>query len=175
MTRICIDCPKELGRGNKSGRCRSCSAKAINRDPVASAKRVAAFRAKFQDEAFLEEHRERLARMGRLPHVVAIRRELGKAIYRERIGSPEARARNASPQARAKAIASREETVLGWCPPERRQEYRDLVRCKGLKAAEARAIIEAEIAGTKRHAERVIANNVLNMRLKHEREMGSRY
>lgn len=175
MIRVCIDCPKALGRANKSGRCRSCCARAINRDPVLTEKRQAGLRAKFQDEAFLTEHRERLNRMGKLPHVVAIRRELGKAIYQERLGTPEARAYNASPAVRARAAASSEETLLGWCPIDRRQEYRELIRCKGLTAAEARAVIEEEVDGTKRHAERVIANHDLNMRLRHERRLREAY
>jgi hypothetical protein len=47
----------------------------------------------------------------------------------------------AGSESRKRAGKRRSATVLAWCPPKLRGEYRFLVRNKGLKAAEARAII----------------------------------
>jgi hypothetical protein len=57
--------------------------------------------------------------------------------------SPEARARWMLTRPSVAAMIT--ETRLGWCPPEYRDEYRNLLHAKKLRAAEAREIIEAEI------------------------------
>ncbi len=43
--------------------------------------------------------------------------------------------------------------MLGWCPPERRAEYRHLTRDKRIKAADARRIILDTIAAERARAE----------------------
>lgn len=87
---------------------------------------------------------------------------------------------DASPEAQAKNLATRA-TVgekirakwLGWCPPERWEEYYRMRKKVGAELA--RRAIEEEIEGTEAHARRVVANNVLVMQLRHEREVAQRY
>jgi hypothetical protein len=70
-------------------------------------------------------------------------------------------------------VASR--ARLSWCPPEYLADYRRMTRIGGFRAQEARAVIEAELPGTRAHARRLIANTNFAMRLKQEREQAQAY
>lgn len=131
--------------------------------------------AKFADPVFRAEHADRLRANASTPRAIALRRERGKVQAREVLFRPDVRAHTMRPEARARAGRSVQERALGWCPPERRDEYRAMVRSKQATAAEARRMIEESIPGTQAHAARTIANNQLRMRLKHEREKAQAY
>jgi len=169
-------CGIQLGRANKSGKCRSCLAKHLNADPVMIAKRRAAqveFFAKPETKAAL---RERLAvTMANLSDDERERRRVaGQALARNVLSRPDVVARTLSRDARERAGRARTDTTLAWCPPHLRGEYRGLVR-QGFRAAEARAMIEPEIPGTVAHAQREIANRKLANRLRHERQKAQAY
>ena len=102
------------------------------------------------------------------------RREHGIRLYHTRLNTPEVRAKSNAPEARAQAGRARSDTVLAWCPPELRDAYRALTR-KGVKTADARRAIEAEIPGTPEHARRAIANHQAAQRLRAEREREQAY
>jgi hypothetical protein len=146
----CIDCGKKTGRGNKSGRCRSCLNAHVNSDPVIAETRRAAIRAKFQDPA----HRARAVacaiRNGQKaatnPEHRAWLIEHGREQYRRYLNTPETRAKLDA--ARPAAARKRSETRMAWCPPELREEYRYWAVSRRKPAAEARAIIEKKIAET---------------------------
>lgn len=176
--RAICGCGKQLSAQNVSGCCRSCVAKRINADPAIHERRVAGIRAKIAtDPKFRASLAQRAATMTeRLSaEQIEARREHGRRQHRDVLSQPDIQARAQSPEARAKRGQSAQNTWLHWCPVDRRADYRMLVSHKGIPAAEARAIIEADIAGTAAAAQREVANNILQMRLKHERDLASRY
>ncbi|WP_156679375.1 hypothetical protein [Sphingomonas profundi] len=102
-------------------------------------------------------------------------REKGRRLVRDFLSQPEIHARSQTPEARSAAVASTDRAKFGWCPPELRPAYHRLVRTKRIPAAEARRIIEAEIAGTIEHARREIASRDLAVRLRQERQRREAY
>jgi len=176
IARTCSDCPSLITRQSKTGRCRPCSAKRLTSDPELAARRLEGVRQWYDERGGREMAGLRLAELNRnpTPALEAARKRQGQKQIAYLL-DPDIRARSASPQSRAKAEAKKEETLLGWCPPERRDEYRQMLYSSRLHAAEARRIIEADIPGTAAHAERVVAQNLLNARLKHEREQAQAY
>lgn len=170
-------CGTALGAKNQSGLCRSCVAKRINADPEASARRKAGMRRYYDELGGREAAGARIAEWNRNmpPEERERRRVRGVQQYHNILNTPEIRARSSGPDARRRARLAQEETLLGWCPPDRRDEYRRLIRSRQASAAEARRMIEETIPGTQAHAARMIANNQLRMRLKHEREKAQAY
>lgn len=171
----CSSCYKPLGRGNKSGMCRSCVCQRLNTDPEMHARKVAGTRKKYEDPAWVAAKRAKLIEIGRRPDVIEKRRIRGREHAKAVLTRPDVWNRTQTPEARARAGRKRSETVMGWCPPELRDEYRDLVRSKRIPAAEARAIIEERIPGTAAHGRRMVAQSQLNMRLKNERDQMQAY
>ena len=102
-------------------------------------------------------------------------REHGRCLVRDYLSRPEIHARSQTPDARARAIAVTDRVKFAWCPPELRPAYHSLIREKRIPAAEARRIIEAEIAGTTEHARREIASRDLATRLREERRQMEAY
>jgi hypothetical protein len=108
-----------------------------------------------------------LARPGFLDfHAAKVRAGLAKPsdVERERrrrhgktltigIQSKEGWKRSQRPEVRARVGAINSERALGWCPPERRDEYRHLVRSLRYSGAEARALIEADLRAKAPHEE----------------------
>jgi len=143
------------------------------------ARRRAGIATLFSDPAYVEEHRERLRKTmtAKLedPAFVERKREHGRRQYRDHLSRPEVQAKAHGPEARSKAGRKTSETRLAWCPPEMRDEYRRLIRSKLIPAAEARRIIESEIAGTVEHGKREVASHTLQMQLKHERDLREAY
>jgi len=176
MTRTCIDCPKPISRNSK-GRCRSCSAIRMNTDPEINARRRASVSAHFATPGAKQMRTDALRRwIETMPDEERERRRAnGRRLAAEVLSRPEVRELTNSPEVKAKAGRARTETVLGWCPPELRDQYRALVIRKGIPAAEARKIIEADIAGTLEHARRSIANVKLAQRLRVAREKAQAY
>lgn len=148
MSLTCSDCPSPISRQSTTGRCRRCAlavtqstqqwrdrqragAKARLKDPTFRAAQVRRLRAA-NDRAWNDPDK-RASMLAML------------AANRARSFTPEARANWLA--GRPEAARKRSETVMGWCPPEYREQYREL-RYKGkrLKAAEARRVIEEKIA-----------------------------
>lgn len=176
MNRTCSDCPAPISRKSK-GRCRPCSARYMNTNTEIIAKRAvsvaialarpevkaaSAARLRRYLDNMPEEHRER-------------RREHGRRQYANVLSRPDVLEKSSSQDARARAGRAHTDRRLGWCPPERRVEYRDLIYKHHMRAAEAREMIEAEIPGTRAHAKRLIRNTIDAQRIRAEREKAQAY
>lgn len=148
MERSCIDCPAKISRQNRTGRCRPCALVAMNRDPVARARRVAALMAGL---ATPEGREKRLAGLQRFnsnlpPEEIERRRVHGRHIAATVLNRPDVRAKSNAPDVRRRANVSRVEVMLGWCPAAYRDQHRRNVTSKRMSAAESRRAIETEIA-----------------------------
>lgn len=170
-------CGKTLSSQNKSGKCRTCYVGWLNTDPEMVARRHAAQVEFFARPDVKERLRERARHfMANLPeHEIERRREAGKILFRQYLARPDVVAITAAPETRARAGRARTETVLGWCPPELRDEYRELKRRLGLTAAEARAALEPQIPGTEAHARLQVENRLIAGRIRNERQKAQAY
>ncbi|KQX18393.1 hypothetical protein ASD39_20350 [Sphingomonas sp. Root50] len=117
----------------------------IANDPAMEQRRLDRVRALYEDPEYRAAHIARLCEVNRRPEIRASRVEHGKHIHATVLSRPDVRAKSQSPEARARAGRTRSETVLSWCPPEKRAEYMRLVKWKHIPAAEARRMIEAEL------------------------------
>lgn len=150
MTRTCSapNCNTVLGPANRSGLCRPCFLSIRNADPEFQARRIAASREGKKRQS--PESKRRAAR------VIAAKR-LAKPEYREWLAmhmrsiAPLAHAPAPKASRAAKLSLAVSDARLPWCPREHRPLYRELTR-KGLRPAEARAVVEAEIAREKAQA-----------------------
>ena len=145
--RTCTDCGVAISRQSRTGRCHRHAMRALHADPAYQANRRSGLARHFADPAARSAAGARLRMHNANMSVAEIerRREHGRWLARE-ILTPERRAKAQTPEARERSAAKCVERRLGWCPPDRRDQYRDLVRCKRYSAAEARAMIEADIA-----------------------------
>jgi hypothetical protein len=87
-----------------------------------------------------------------------------------------------SPEAIAKRLdkasqagRKRSQTLLAGIPEDRWPDYRRLMNKGHMTAREARRMILEETPGTVEHARRSIANATDAMRIRHERDLASRY
>lgn len=151
MIRTCVDCGSPVSSQSK-GRCKPCSARHLNTCPEIIANRAAARAAYHARPEVKQANAARLAK-----HAANLsdaererRRERGRHIAATVLHTPENKAKAADPAVRAKAGRKRTDTVLAWCPPEYRDRYRHLKDSQLLRAAEARRIIEDEIATDER-------------------------
>lgn len=174
---ICRDCSGPISRKSKTGRCKPCSARHINASPELTAKRKAGIERYHAQPGVRERCAANFAAYNRNmpPEHRERRRQHGLRVAREVLARPDVLARSNSPEAKRKAGAARTERLLGWCPPELRDQYRQLCASQRLSAAEARRIIEAEIPGTVEHGKRVVANHILQGQLRHERQQRDAY
>ncbi len=147
--KTCLDCAKPVANRNKSGRCKSCCPRHMNADPTFHAKRVAAVRASPKlvpgsPARKLAAQKGTVTRMANPAYVAWLREFVRTTVSRASL-TPEAQAK------RDRKAAGRKlsETLLGWCPPEYREAYTLLVRSKGLKRAEAKPMILAQVAADK--------------------------
>lgn len=175
--RFCSACPSPICAPNKSGLCRKCSNAKTNSDPEIRARRAKTCAALYDDPAYATRHREAVAKGVRAlgPAHIEKLRQSGRTVGTANLTSPEVQERTHSPECREVRRLARIETMLGWCPPERRDEYRHLVYFKRLSSAEARRIIESEIPGTVEHARRTVANNNDASRIRHEQRVAQAY
>ncbi len=175
--RICKSCPATISRQSKSGWCRRCAAAHLNSDPAICARREVRRREFFDAPGVREQIGARVAERNR--NMPASQREKlrahGHRIYATVLSKPEHQAKSQAPEAKRRAAAAQSDTKLAWCPRELRPEYRRLQVEKGLRAAEARAVIEQMIPGTVAHAHVVIANNQLNQHVRAMRQMMEAY
>lgn len=148
--------------------CRACHRQWFQNDPEIQARRKAGIKRYISDPVNLAAVKERfaevVARDNADPERQKWRKEHGKRQYREYLSRPDVIAKTLSPEVRAKAGRSRTETTLGWCPPEYRPVYQDLINKKLMKAAEAREAIEEMIRAEARRSIRAIE------REQHERQ-----
>jgi hypothetical protein len=160
MTRTCSDCPGTVGKYSKSGRCKACAMRVMhadpayaarrdaatrkmNRTPEIRAKRSAALKARYADPAARKAMSEAcLKRLAENPELAARRKELGAASFRafHAAGTYDWVAHH----------RARVDKRLAWCPADRRDEYKKLRDEYG--AAEARRMVEQDIAASKRRA-----------------------
>jgi hypothetical protein len=179
-TMTCSDCASPITRMAKTGRCRPCASRRMHADPAYQAKRMGGLQ-RFFDQPGAREERSRILHAGlknwranMTPEQKRRATEHGKWLIQRYLSRPEIHARSQTPEARARAVAAYVEKRLGWCPVDRRDEYRALIR-NHVPAAEARRIIEAEIPGTREHALREISNIGLAARLRRERDLAEAY
>lgn len=158
----CADCgvARFSPKPKKSPYCRRCIGRHVGRDPRRRAKVSAAMKAHLADPATLAAHKQRTGdgvrrAMIEKPGFAAARRELGRALGLTRKGIVN---RPAGSQSRITAGRRSGATKLAWCPVEYRDDYRRLVKWQGVKAAEARRMIEAQITAD---ATRYAATGVL--------------
>jgi len=170
-------CGKTLGKTNTSGKCRICHNRWINTDPEMIARRRAAQVEFFARPEVRENLRERARRyMANMPEAERERRrEAGRRLFREHLARPEVVAITMAPETRARAGQARTNTVLAWCPPELRAEYRRLMRSLRMTSAEARALLEPEIPGTAAHARRQVENRLIAGRIRDENQKAQAY
>jgi ribosomal protein L40E len=144
MSRTCVDCAAPISR--QATRCRNCSVAHVNQRPDVAEARNAAIRAKFADPAHRAKMQAAARRAGETarsnPSFRAWLIENGRHLYATRLNTPASRA--AVLASRPVSGAKRTETVLGWCPPEYRDEYRLLARRWG--AVEARRLTLEQVA-----------------------------
>jgi len=147
MSLQCSDCHGPISTQSKTGRCRRCAVNHSNADPAIRARKAEANRRKSQDPAFVQravrhlQAGQKAARSDpeRAAKLVAkVQANLALAWSVE--------ARRKWYAGRKEAARRRTETMLGWCPPRWRDEYRRLRNCWGRGAAEARRMIEEKMA-----------------------------
>ncbi|MDH7973705.1 hypothetical protein QH494_16050 [Sphingomonas sp. AR_OL41] len=138
-------CGTTLGPKNVSGTCRPCTAARIFNDPANRARNREKICATIRSPAGRERRRQmalrRHAERGDDPTWQAYLTEQGKRLRAAYDADPAAQARNKAN--RAAAGRAHTERHLGWCPEERRDEYRRLRKMYG--AAGARSLIEADL------------------------------
>ena len=141
----CTDCGAaiRLGKWRKTTLCRACAARANARRPEVIAKMSAASLRTWADP---DVRARRVATMTQFNRSLAqreLRRAAGLANQNVVRFAPCLPAGHPS---RVKAGATLTERRIGWCPPVWRGEYQRLQRDADFTAAEARAIIEQQIA-----------------------------
>lgn len=136
----CTECGTALPRNprRKGTRCKSCASRARVQS---EAHRAAASRAMTRRWADPEQAAAlaRAISSGITDEEKERRRQRGKICCN-------CRAAAAGSEARQRAGRSLSQTRLGWCPPEYREEYFWLRRNYKMRAPEARAIIEGQMA-----------------------------
>lgn len=133
--------------GRKTRMCKICCAIVTGKSAEKRAKNSVAMKKRHADPAYQAKHSRRVAEgvralLERSPAEVERRRAAGIVLSRTGLGHA-AQSKGSAPRMQAgRTIA---EQKLGWCPAYLRDEYRALTK-GGLKAAEARAIIEDRFA-----------------------------
>lgn len=133
----------------KTHLCRECSAKVTARSPEKRAKCRAAMLERNADPEF-RATRARLVRDGihramQDPEKLARRIANGK-----RLAASSTHGGALTPEARARAVRTREETNMAWCPPAYRQMYREVRKTSGVLAADAKAAVLEQIETDRR-------------------------
>ena len=152
--RTCSDCSTAISNISKSGRCRACNTARKNKDPEQTAKRMAGKREAMKDpikyaracQVARDNIRKAMADPVRRAKAV----ERGKVKAALHFNTPEGRAWANRPEVRARAGKTLSETRMGWCPPDYRQQYHDLMRLRVCSAEEGRNLILEQIAKDKR-------------------------
>ncbi len=145
MTATTCACGKTLGRRNKSGRCKSCCAKANNANPAVRAAQAKGRDVYFNKPGVREGYRDRIN-----AHIANMsdeererRREQGRWLYANHATRAEVAKLNRSPEVRSRAKATRIETMLAWCPAHLRDFNAKLVR-RGVRLPQRKEMVAAE-------------------------------
>lgn len=170
MTDQTFPCAGNCGRtikqyhGRKTRLCKTCQFKAMAADPDRSAKAGAAIRKWLSDPIVAREqsrkmHAGRRALFERDPAARARMVEQARRLGASGVGG---KGNPAGSPSRILAGRKARATKLAWCPPALRDEYVQLIRRKGMPAAEARVVIldkAARLKGRKRptHDEQMAA------------------
>jgi hypothetical protein len=152
LGRTCGDCPTNIPDANKSGYCRLCATARLNKDPAFQQKRLAGLRASdklkpgspTRRSAAIKASATRMSN----PEYVTWLREQVRTVVAPASLTPEAQAKR-DRKAAGKKISDH---WMSWCPGEYREAYFSLIRGKGLRRAEAKPIIEAQIKADKERA-----------------------
>jgi hypothetical protein len=194
MTKAFCGCGKEISPKTRSGRCLRCAAadpavrakkgkitdeqraqrseaiRKLNDDPVVVAKRNAALAVYNADPAVRarqsETARKTMAWKMQDPAFAAQMRESGRRLQTLNPLN--------DPAVRQQSTLRRRRQVLSWCP----EEFWDLnfkLKRGGILLDERKRIILEQVPGTPEHARLSVQNSTLNMQLKHERDIASRY
>jgi len=147
MTRACIDCCGPISARNRSGRCKSCNLKWVQSSPEIEQRRVAAVRASMERPEWKAKQRAALShyhkrKIATDPVYRQMMVERGRRVHGDGIGN---RIRPAGSEARARAGQKITDAKLAWCPPDKRDQYRQLVYNRHFRASEAKAIILDQI------------------------------
>lgn len=158
----CADCgvARFSRKPKKSPYCRRCVGRHTGRDPARRAKCSAAMKALLSDPSVRAQHFQRSAdglrhKLRTDPAFAEMRREMGRRTGRLKLGHL---ATPAGSEARLRAGRAASATKLAWCPPEYRDDYRNLVKRQGIRAVQARKMIQETIAAD---ARRYTATGVL--------------
>jgi hypothetical protein len=129
--RLCLDCEKPLSRQNRFGRCRSCTASNLARDPEARARTVATMRRHWNDPAYRARvgkaiSSAKLKRIATDPEYAEAMERKGRALGKSGLGI----AAQDTPEFRERMGKTLSDVRLAWCPPEWRERYREYRRRK---------------------------------------------
>lgn len=153
----CLDCSGPISTQNRTGRCKRCSARHTATNPEYIAKRAAAFNARIANDPAFRAKRAREIHMrhmaARRDPVKSAKMLAATAENRKYLLKPESRQKWLA--GRAVAGRRRHETVMAWCPPEYREEYRFIREKKRIPAAEARQMILAKLSPFERQMQAV--------------------
>ncbi len=145
----CTDCGASITAfaRRKTTLCKPCSARANARDPKLCAQRRAKMRQNLSDPAYAAAHAKRVGdgirrKIATDPAFAEKRRQQGLRFAALRMGGCHLPAGHPS---RIAAGMKRVETVLGWCAPAYRDDYRTLLYRHGVPAAEARQAMLQQI------------------------------
>lgn len=174
MRPFCLN-PDVCVAAKPTSHCRRCSIARANNDPAIKERRVAALRAKHQEPEFRAAHAERSIKV---LHEIWERRgpewlkEQGRRIH----------AASKTPKARAAYLASRatvgrkiSDARLAHIPAKYRDDYRHLVRCGAMSAAEAKASIMERVAYDEAAPRREVERITAEMLAKEERRKREAY
>lgn len=150
MSRVCSNCSSPITWQSKSGLCRPCSCRRMVSDPEINARRLASL----TTSARTPEIRARISAGVKAycarPEEIERRRALGRKNWHLTIGSENGRNGAANLEVIARRGAKLSETLMGWCPPEYRAEYRELFkRNHNMTKERARKIILDRIEAKK--------------------------
>lgn len=142
----CRDCGARVGRKNKTGFCRQCCGRANWNRPGFAERQKAGIKKALQDNPQLRAaYANRARRAGEKARsdpefAEKMRQRWIDGRYWER-GNAVAPPGSEPRQRAGKAISERR---LRWCPPILRDQYRNLVNNKRMKAADARRFLEEQ-------------------------------
>lgn len=140
-------CACGVSISNRATQCRACRRRDFNSDPARRAAASATMKRRWQDPAYHEKQGALIRAYETTPQHHATMLENGRRWGTQNIAAPAGSAQ------RRKAGRTTSATRLAWCPPDRRDEYRALRKKKGMRAHEARALIEQDIAAAQRRKE----------------------
>lgn len=154
--------------------CRSCAGKSVWSDPVRRQAALDAIQRRYAQPGARERRAAdcRAASLRTWADPEKRARMVEASRRRSSVTDPRCQAAAQTPEAKAKRIKGFVRTKFAWCPEDRYADYRHLVDVKGIAPAEARRMIEADVALRSKQA---IEQADAEMRAKAEREKAQAY